>query len=154
MVRIRYHLMVLGVFGKPFFLLNSLEPLDYAFFCVSFLVCHRQGKKTKILCFDLFFTSLPFSYFELGHSPYYRPQRSCGQGYVFTRVRDSVHRGGLGQGEPPPRPGRTNAPPGPGRNPPRDWGEPPRPGRTPPGSRLQNTVYERPVRILLECILV
>ena len=24
----------------------------------------------------------------------------------------------------------------------------------PPGSRLQNTVYERPVRILLECILV
>ena len=24
---------------------------------------------------------------------YYRPQRSCGQGYVFTRVCDSVHRG-------------------------------------------------------------
>ena len=24
---------------------------------------------------------------------YYRPKRSCGQGYVFTRVRDSVHRG-------------------------------------------------------------
>ena len=23
----------------------------------------------------------------------YRPQRSCGQGYVFTRVCDSVHRG-------------------------------------------------------------
>ena len=31
---------------------------------------------------------------------------------------------------------------------------PPRPGRHPPVSRLQNTVYERPVRILLECILV
>ena len=27
----------------------------------------------------------------------YRPQRSCGQGYVFTRVCDSVHRGGLPQ---------------------------------------------------------
>ena len=26
---------------------------------------------------------------------YYRPQRSCGQGYVFTRVCDSVHRGGV-----------------------------------------------------------
>ena len=26
---------------------------------------------------------------------YYRPQRSCGQGYVFTRVRDSVHGGGI-----------------------------------------------------------
>ena len=25
--------------------------------------------------------------------PFYRPQRSCGQGYVFTRVCDSVHRG-------------------------------------------------------------
>ena len=28
---------------------------------------------------------------------YYRPQRSYGQGYVFTRVGDSVHRGGLPQ---------------------------------------------------------
>ena len=26
---------------------------------------------------------------------YYRPQRSCGQGYVFTLVCDSVRRGGL-----------------------------------------------------------
>ena len=38
---------------------------------------------------------------------YYRPQRSCGQGYVFTRVCDSVHRGGL-----------QRTPPGPGRHPP------------------------------------
>ena len=26
---------------------------------------------------------------------YYRPQRSCGQGNVFTAVCDSVHRGGV-----------------------------------------------------------
>ena len=59
-------------------------------------------------------------------------------------------------GKPPPRPGR---PPGPGRPP--QTGQTPRAGRTPPdhadpppGSRLQNTVYERPVHILLECILV
>ena len=79
----------------------------------------------------------------------------------------------------PPRPGRT--PPGPSRHPlsgpgrppgtrqtPRDQADPPGtrqtppgPGRPPldqadpPGSRLQHTVYyERPVRILLECILV
>ena len=46
-------------------------------------------------------------------------------------------------------PGRENPPP-PGNRPP-----PPLPGRTPPpGSRLQHTVNERPVRILLECILV
>ena len=35
----------------------------------------------------------------------YRPQRSCGQGYVFTRVCDSAHRGGGGfsrQGDHPP----------------------------------------------------
>ena len=49
-----------------------------------------------------------------------------GQGNVFTDVCDSVHKGGAGTP----------------------------PGNTPPGSRLQDTVYERPVRILLECILV
>ena len=44
-------------------------------------------------------------------------------------------------------------PPGPGR-PPRQ-GEPPRDqADPPPGRRLQHTVNERPVRILLECILV
>ena len=43
-------------------------------------------------------------------------------------------------------------PPGPG-TPPQSRHTPPRPG-TPPGSRLQHTVNERPVRILLECILV
>ena len=42
----------------------------------------------------------------------------------------------------------------PGRTPPARE-NPPRPGRPPPpASRVQNTVYERPVRILLECILV
>ena len=77
-----------------------------------------------------------------------------------------------------PRPGRT--PPGPGRPPsrppwdqggtprdqadphvtrqtPLDQADPPGPADTttpPPGRRLQHTVYERPVRILLECILV
>ena len=128
---------------------------------------------------------------------HYQPQQSCGQGYVFTCVCDSVHRGGVchpppapdqaertppdqagrppqtrqgeappdqadpppppwtRQGEPPrtrenpPRPGRENPPPGPGRETPPDQA-----GRTPPGSRLQHTVNERPVRILLECILV
>ena len=129
----------------------------------------------------------------------YRPQRSCGQGYVFTRVCDSVHRRGSlenppGPGRPPrdqadpPGPRRTplgpgrppqtkESPPGPRRNPPGtrqtppDQGEspqtrqthprpgtPPPPGTKenppPPGRRLQYTVNERPVRILLECILV
>ena len=110
---------------------------------------------------------------------YYRPQQSCGQGNVFTGVCHSFCSQG-GSPEIPPGPGRT-PPPGPGRpcppsrenppsprqvgdaprtrenpptppdqaDPPRDQGEPP-----PPGRRLQHTVYERPVRILLECILV
>ena len=95
----------------------------------------------------------------------YRPQRSCGQGYVFTRVCDSVHGGGVSPGREnsrqtrqtppdqanPPGPGRPpwqgEPPPGPGR-PPRDQADPPL------GSRLQNMVYEQPVHILLECILV
>ena len=65
-------------------------------------------------------------------SYYYRPQRSCGQGYVFTRVCDSVNRGGLrrtppgDQGEPPPDQGE----------PPQDQGEPPWTRQTPlPGPR-------------------
>ena len=92
----------------------------------------------------------------------YRPQRSCGQGYVFTHVCDSVHRGGLRAGRTPP--GRENPL---ARRPP--WQEDPPARRTPPsrenpppgrrhhppwGSRYQHTVNERPVRILLECILV
>ena len=121
----------------------------------------------------------------------YRPQRSCGQGNVFTgvclstggegRVSASVHAGMPypPDGEPPPD---GDTPPGwrnpPGWRPPMDRGTPPDGGppprwRTPPdqadppwmenpprmeepppGSRLQHTVYEQPVRILLECILV
>ena len=70
---------------------------------------------------------------------FYRPQRSCSQGNIFAPVCHSVHRGwgGLPQYM---------------------LGYPPRkhtPGKyIPPGSRLQYTVNERPVRILLECILV
>ena len=78
----------------------------------------------------------------------YRPQQSCGQGYVFTRVCDSVHRGvstsvhaPLGADTPPEQtpPSEQTPPPG---------------SRHPPESRLQHTVNEWPVRILLECILV
>ena len=93
-----------------------------------------------------------------------------GQGNIFTsvcqefcpqvggRVSASVHAG-----IPPPRSRHT--PPGadpprpdlPGsRHPPEQTPRPDTPWEQtpPPGSRLQHTVYERPVRILLECILV
>ena len=57
-----------------------------------------------------------------------------------------------GPGRPTPPPPRDQTPPPPPRDladpPPRDLADPP------PGSRLQHRVYERPVRILLECILV
>ena len=56
---------------------------------------------------------------------HYRPQRSCGQGYIFTRVCDSVHRGGLRAGRTPPRQGE----PPPGADPP---GADPLPEQTPP----------------------
>ena len=63
---------------------------------------------------------------------YYRPQRSCGQGNIFTPVRHSVHRGGGLPQRPPPA------------------------KETPPetGTPTRHTVNERPVRISLECILV
>ena len=76
-----------------------------------------------------------------------------------------------GPGRPPPgrSPDQADHPPGRRENPPQTrqttplagGRNPPGPGRPPwqgeplpPGSRLQNMVYERPVRILLECILV
>ena len=101
---------------------------------------------------------------------YYLPQRSCGQGNIFAPVCHPVHRGrgggGIPQGteaEPPldqthhPSPrADTPRPDTPQSRPPKS--RPPRPdtpsGPDPPGSRLRHTVYERPVRILLECILV
>ena len=85
---------------------------------------------------------------------FYRPQRSCGQGYVFTRVCDSVHRGGGSPGrENPPQledhpPGTrhtpTPNPPGPGRTPPGP-GTPQPPGtrQNPPGTR-QTPLAGRP----------
>ena len=99
-----------------------------------------------ILALDLYCT-------VVGVKAYYRPQRSCGQGYVFTRVCDSVQGGCLPQCmlgyHPPPTPGsRTPQSRSPRSRPP---GSRPPP---PPGSRLQHTVNGRPVRILLECILV
>ena len=95
---------------------------------------------------------------------FYRPQRSCGQGNVFTGV--CLSTGGEGvclsacwdaipprdQGDTPPD---QADPPGPGRPPWDQADTPPGTRQTPPlGRRLQHTVYERPVRILLECILV
>ena len=54
---------------------------------------------------------------------------------------------------PPPRTRQTTPP---DQTPPPPHPPPPRTRQTtpPPGSRLQHTVYEWPVRILLECILV
>ena len=91
----------------------------------------------------VFFDNSQFlSLFLLLH---YRPQRSCGQGYVFTAVFDSVHGGVSGRetplpGRTPPTPAARENPPVPlpgrthpccqGEPPPRQ-GEPPLPGRTP-----------------------
>ena len=100
---------------------------------------------------------------------YYQLQWSCGQGNIFTPVCHSFcSRGGRGSasvhaGMPPPGPPVgadtpwSRHPPGPDT----PLGAAPHPpgadtplDQTPSESRLQHTVYERPVRILLECILV
>ena len=62
-------------------------------------------------------------------------------------TRDPPHK----RGRPPPL-DKADTPPD-QADPPRDQ-RPPGPGRPPLGSRRQHTVNERPVRILLECILV
>ena len=80
------------------------------------------------------------------------PATKLGQGYVFTGVCDSVHRGGVPaqvppQDQVPPRPG---TPPGPGTPP--QTRHTPRTRYTPRDQG--DTVYARAVRILLECNLV
>ena len=83
------------------------------------------------------------------HSLFYRPQRSCGQGYVFTRVCDSVN-GGEGlrripprdQADTPPDQGEP-PPPGPRRTPP-DQGEPPGTKETPPNQGEPPRTRETP----------
>ena len=64
---------------------------------------------------------------------------------MFLHVSVILLTGGV-SGEPPPGPGR----------PPLDQADPPPGPRRPPAGKntLQHTVNERPVRILLECILV
>ena len=82
-----------------------------------------------------------------------------GQGNVFTGVCDSVHRGGVsasvhaGIPHPPEQTPPERTPPL-GADTPRSRQPPRGDNPPPPRSRLQHTVNERPVRILLECILV
>ena len=98
---------------------------------------------------------------------YYRPQRSWAK-VMFLQASVILSRGGglpqcmlgyhpLGADTPRsrhPPPDQTPLPPG-ADTPPEQTQAPP-PDQTPPspGSRRQHTVNERPVRILLECILV
>ena len=110
-------------------------------------------------------------YFLMGQflSPFLPPATKLGQGYVFTRVSDSVHRGvclsACWDTDPPEQtpsrrrhtPPQEQTPPGPGT----PWGQTPPQEQTPPGpgtpvehSMLGDTVNERAVRILLECNLV
>ena len=75
----------------------------------------------------------------------YRPQRSCGQGNIFALFVILFTGGGVSALVHTGIPHPLGADPPPEQTPP-----------TPPplGSRLRHTVNERPVRILLECILV
>ena len=85
----------------------------------------------------------------------YRPQRSCGQGNIFTSVclstAGSVCLSTCWDTTPPRADTPWEQTPPRSRHPP---GLSTPPAAPPPGSRLRHTVNERPVRILLECILV
>ena len=75
---------------------------------------------------------------------------------MFLHVSVILSTGGGLQAGPPSRenpPSGQGEPPWAGK-PPQDQADPPDQADTPPGRRLQHTVNERPVRILLECILV
>ena len=133
---------------------------------------HKSNNGSRrYFCVGLFITSTASWW---ASSVNYRAQRSCGQGNIFTPVCHSFcSQGGVclsacwdttppNQIPTPPDqtpPPRADTPPDqtptPGsRHPPGSRHTPPKEQTHPRGSRLQHTVYERPVRILLECILV
>ena len=103
----------------------------------------------------------------IGKGAFLPAATKLGQGNIFTGVCLSTGGGGRGEGCLPQC--MLGYPPGtdpPGADTPPDqappWEQTPPRGADPPGantppppeSRLQHTVNERPVRILLECILV
>ena len=114
-----------------------------------------------LLLINAHLMSLDLGLAQMHVTYFYRPQRSCGQGNIFTPVCHSVHRGegvclsACWDTTPPgadtPQEQTPPGPDPPSRHPPRT--RPPQ-NRHPHRTRLQHTVYERPVRILLECILV
>ena len=74
---------------------------------------------------------------------------------IFLHVCVILFRGGSpGRETPLGREIPSGTRPPPEQTPPTPRDQTPPRADTPPGSRLQHTVYERPVRILLECILV
>ena len=78
---------------------------------------------------------------------FYRPQRSCGQGYVFTRVCDSVHRGGSPSRPPWDQADHPPCPPGTRQTPPRQ-GEPPQDqaDNSPLAGRTPHQTKQTPLR--------
>ena len=166
--------------GKIFLSINCLHGNEGFLFRTRSSAIHWQNVNSLLLslyCLPMDDARIPRGSANPGGALtyYYRPQQSCGQGYIFTPVCHSLQRGGClvwgwyptrhwGR---PPRPGTH--PPGPDTPPPRPDTPPPSPldqthhppdqthtpqTRHPPGSRLRHTVYEWPVHILLECILV
>ena len=110
--------------------------------------------------------TLPQTSFAGGNNSnesYYRPQRSWVK-VIFSQACVCPQGGGVsasvhaGISTPPGPDTPQSRPPGPDtpwdQTPPFPPEQTPPGPDTPPGSRLQHTVYERPVRILLECILV
>ena len=136
-------MVVLGTGWSSFAFLNAIDKKKFDVFVVS----PRNHFLFTPLLASTTVGTLEFRYI-------YRPQRSC-EGYVFTPVCHSVHRGGVCLSacwDTTPSP-RTRHPPRPGTPPPEQT-PPPGPG-TPPGSRpASRRLLLRTVRILLECILV
>ena len=135
----RKKLVVLGTGWSSFAFLNAIDKKKFDVFVVS----PRNHFLFTPLLASTTVGTLEFRYI-------YRPQRSC-EGYVFTPVCHSVHRGVCLSACWDTTPHQDQAPPGPGTPP---GADPPGPG-TPPGSRpASRRLLLRTVRILLECILV
>ena len=156
-------------FGKKWRQKNGILMHFWINYCVDFIECQHQlsysWHSTKLVTVEEGKHILP-------------PATKLGQGYVFTGMCDSVHKGGSASVHagmhppgadtlPGPCPLGADTPPGtdtpPGADTPREQTPPrgdtphsrhPPRSRHPPNSMLEDTVNARAVRILLECNLV
>ena len=157
---LRQHIMALSHCQKGHFHLWPQKCIYHLCNCVSIYVIFLSCKGNKRFIAQ-FLWLLPAATKLWPRQYFYTCLSFCSQGGGSASVHagiphppEQTHPSGA---DPPGADPPKQTPPPPEQTPPWEQTPPradPLQSRHPPGSRLHHTIYERPVRILLECILV